>query len=615
MFDHSGDEHGVRRTFTRRIAILGGLQALGFAALGWRYFQLQVVEERRYAPLAENNRISLRVLAPKRGRLLDRANRVLADNEEEFRATITPAIAGDAAAVLSNVARILPLDAAEIERINRRMRRQSRNLPTVISTGLAYADVARLNVLAPELPGVRTEIVWRRRYNQGAAVGHVVGYVGNIDRVGIDDDAVMRLPDMRIGKTGAEAGFETELRGAGGAQRVEVDARGRIVRDLDLTPPRPGRDVELAIDVELQRRVVERLQRERRASCVVLDVATGEVVVMASSPGYDPGAIADGMTEEAWRGLAEAEDKPMLNRAISGQYPPGSTFKMATALAALRAGAVNLKERVSCDGRFEYSGQVFRCWKRSGHGRMAFHEALRSSCDAYFFELAKRVGIDALAAAARDLGLGEAFESGGLSQQRAGIVPDPDWKRGRWNASWLGGETILTGIGQGYVLATPLQLAVMTARIATGKQVTPTLEKLPAGAAPAFSAVNFDEQHLKAIRAAMVAVVNEGGGTGGNAKLGGDGPRVAGKTGTSQVARASSDTHVDKLEWGQRDHALFVAYLPADAPRYAAAAVVEHGGGGGAMAAPLVRDVMAAVLEFNTAAASPGDGAAQRRDG
>ena len=355
----------------------------------------------------------------------------------------------------------------------------------------------------------------------------------------------------------------------------------------------------LTIDTALQRQVLERLQAERRAACVVLDIAGGEIVVMASTPGYDPAEIADGISDDAWQRLMLSDDKPLLNRAIGGQYPPGSTFKMVTALAALQAGLADLKERVRCDGQYELADQTYRCWKRSGHGAMTLHEAIRSSCDVYFFEMARRLGIEALAETARMLGLGQTYACG-LVQQKAGLVPDPDWKRGRWNAGWLGGETVLAGIGQGYMLSTPLQLAVMTARIASGKIVEPTLVKRDAATPlPVFESLALQDAHLKAVRKAMIAVVNEDGGTGSKAALGGDRPVVAGKTGTSQISRASSENPQADLLWEQRDHALFVAYVPADAPRYAFAAIVEHGGGGGSTAAPLVRDVMNMVLELD----------------
>lgn len=605
MRDQDEAEGSAQSRFSRRVALVGAAKAGAFGLLGWRLFNLQVVNGGRYAPLAEENRINLQILAPKRGRIFDRKGLVLADNEETFRASLTPALAGDLASVLALFRRVVPLTADEAEKIARRAKKQSRSTPIVIASDLTFDDVAKLNLYAPQLPGVRTEVAWRRRYRQGAHVGHVVGYVGSVERAGVDDDAVLRLPGMKIGKSGIEAGLEGTLRGRGGAQKLEVDARGRTVRNLGSLDPVAGRDISLTIDTELQRRVLDRLQRERRASCVVLDVNTGEVVAMVSTPGFDPGQIADGILDEDWQKLMSSDDKPLLNRAIGGQYPPGSTFKMVTALAALQAGLVDEKEQISCDGSFELADQTYRCWKRAGHGRMALHEAIRSSCDVYFFEMARRLGIESLANAARALGLGMTYECG-LVQQKAGLVPDPDWKRGRWNAGWLGGETILTGIGQGYVLATPLQLAVMTARIATGKAVEPVMVRREASEpAVEFAPLLFKPGHLDAVRRGMFAVVNEEGGTGSNAVLGEDQPDVAGKTGTSQVSRASSEGLQDDLEWGQRDHALFVAYVPADSPRYAVAAIVEHGGGGGATAAPLVRDVISDVLDIE-GQASPG---------
>lgn len=596
MRDRNDDDE-IRRRFNRRALLVGGTQAAALSLVGWRLFDLQVLGHGRYGPLAEENRISVQLLAPKRGRILDRAGRVLADNDEMFRVVLVPGLAGDPAAVLTSVQRIVSISTEDADKHLRRMKRQSPNLPTVIAEGVSFEQVAQLNLLAPQLPGIRTEIYWRRRYYGGAPVGHIVGYVGNVERFGVDDDAVLRLPEMRIGKSGAEAGFEGIVRGVGGAQRLEVDARGRIIRNLDGTEPAPGRDVTLSIDQALQQIVLARLQRERRAACVVLDVTTGEIAAMASTPAFDAAEVAEGITEQSWQRLIAAEDHPLLNRAVAGQYPPGSTVKMVTALAALKAGLIDAKDRISCDGAFTLADQSYRCWKRGGHGRMTLHEAIRSSCDVYFFELARRVGIRAIAATAHDLGLGELHDCG-LPDEKAGLVPDPDWKRGRWNASWLAGETILAGIGQGYMLATPLQLAVMTARIATGRRIKPTLERrVHAGPRAEFSSIDYADTHLELVRAAMLAVVNDTGGTGANAYLGPGRPSIAGKTGTSQVSRASSETAQSALPWGQRDHALFVAYTPAENPRFAAAAIVEHGGSGGATAAPLVRDVLLAVLD------------------
>ncbi|MGL4395656.1 MAG: penicillin-binding protein 2 [Hyphomicrobium sp.] len=614
MFKHDDEEQTAKRRFSRRAIVVGGAQTAGVGLLGWRLFQLQVVEEGRYAPLAEENRINIQVIAPKRGRIFDRRGAVLADNEETFRATVTPSLAGDVAGVLNRFRLIHPMSQDDIEKLAKRAKKQSRNAPLIIANDLNFEQVAKINMLAPHLPGVRTEVAWRRKYPHGSAVGHVVGYVGSVERAGVDDDAVLRLPGMRIGKSGIEAGLETELRGEGGAQKIEVDARGHIVRNLETLEPRAGADLTLSIDTDLQRKVLDRLQRERRSTAVVIDIPTGEVVVMATTPGYDPAEIVDGISEESWQRLMSAEDKPMLNRAISGQYPPGSTFKMVTALAGLHANLIDPAERIACTGRYELGEQVYRCWKRSGHGKVNLHQALRESCDCYFFDLARRIGIEGIADMARVLGLGQTFTCG-LAQQKAGLVPDADWKRGRWGAGWLTGETLLAGIGQGYVLSTPLQLAVMTARIATGTAVEPTmLRRGAAEPARQFASLGLDEAKLQAIRRAMIAVVNEDGGTGGNAMLADATLRVAGKTGTSQVSRLSSETAQNDLPWEQRDHALFVAYVPVNAPRYAIATIVEHGGGGGATAAPLAKDILDAVfaaqLDVASAPAATGDAAA-----
>lgn len=598
MFDHDSEERDAKRKFSRRALLVSGGQMFGFSALAWRLFQLQVLDEGRYSPLADENRTSLQVVLPKRGRIFDRRGIILADNEESFRVSITPALAGDVPSVLQQLRRLIPVRQDELEAIAKRAKKQSRNTPITIASDLTFDKVAQISLLAPYLPGVRTEVAWKRKYRQGAAVGHVVGYVGGVERIGVNDDPLMRMPGMRVGKSGVEAGMEAVLRGQGGTQKIEVDARGRMMRNLEMHDPKPGSDITITIDTALQRQVLERLQQERRASCVVIELKAGEVVVMASTPGYDPSEIVDGMTDNTWHRLTTADDKPMLDRAAAGLYPPGSTFKMVTALAALHTGLVDVNERVACDGRFELADQTYRCWKRSGHGRMSLHQALRESCDVYFFEMSKRLGIDAIADMARSLGLGQVYDCG-LLQQKTGLVPDADWKRGRWNAGWLAGETILAGIGQGYVLATPLQLAVMMARVATGKNVMPTL--IRRGAAPGFLPLALHEDKLEAVRRGLVAVVNEEGGTGSNASLGEGQVRVAGKTGTSQVSRASSDTAQDDLPWGERDHALFVAYFPADAPRYAVSAIVEHGGGGGATAAPLVRYVIEAVLQADPA--------------
>ena len=593
MFGSETDDSDQRGRFSRRTLLLGVGQLAGLGVLSGRLYQLQVMDETRYAPLAEENRINLQMLVPLRGRILDRFGEVLAANQESYRVVVIPSLTRDLRGVLTMIARIVHLPQDEQDKLVTRSRSQAPNQPIVLASDLTYEQVAEINVLAPQLPGVQTEIAGKRRYFHGHVTGHVVGYVGNVVKVGLNDDPVLKLPGTRVGRTGVELGMEEKLRGLSGSVKHEVDARGRIVRSLDQKEPSPGDDVVVTIDTGLQDIFMARLGKERRAAAVVMHVATGEVVAMASVPSFDQGNMTAGLNQSNLDKFRQAANNPMLNRASSGQYPPGSTFKMVTALAALEGGLINLKEKIECTGSTELAGQVFRCWKRSGHGNCDFHRALRESCDCYFYEIARRCGIDAIAAMGRRLGLGQIYDNG-LSQQKAGIMPTADWKQGRFSKPWLGGETLLAGIGQGYVLSTPMQLATMTARLASGRAIEPQLVRPEPGVPPrVFPLLGLKPQFLDAVRRGMSAVVNEDGGTGSAAKLE-TGETVAGKTGTSQVSRLSADRQ-GELPWEQRDHALFVAYVPADKPRYAISVIIEHGGGG-ATAAPIARDLLAAVL-------------------
>ncbi len=598
MFTPDLDTPEAQQVFTRRALLLGVGQLGIFGALGARLYNLQITEGNRYALLADENRISVEVLAPQRGRILDRAGQVLAANTEGYRAVIVPAIARDLRGVLQRFARIEPLSFDDIERIVQRARRQSSNIAIVLAQDLSWERLAEINLNAPLLPGVRTEPAGRRQYFFGPAMGHVVGYIGAIERRAMNDNPVLRLPGMRVGRAGVERGLEDELRGKAGSVTSEVDARGRVVRIIDQVEPRPGRDMALTIDTTLQSQIMAKLGAFRRASTVVLGVQSGEVLAMASSPGFDPNAVASANDAAEWAKLQTAPDDPLNNRAVRGLYPPGSTFKMVTALAALEAGKIDVRERLPCDGLFEYYGQRYRCWRRAGHESCDLHKALRESCDCYFYELARRSGIEAIATTARKLGLG-VLHNAGITEAKPGLIPDHDWKRGRFGRGWLGGETILAGIGQGYVLTTPLQLAVMTARLASGLDITPTLVQRPS---PMTAPLQMALPALQAVRRAMTAVVNEDGGTGARAQGEEGGYLLAGKTGTSQVSTLSRDSVQVDIPWVRRDHALFVCYAPVAAPRYALATVVEHGGGGGAVAAPLSRAIMDLVMERDPSA-------------
>lgn len=601
-------------SFSRRAMLIGAGQVAGFGLLAGRLYQLQVLEGQYYAPLADNNRISIKVLAPVRGRILDRNGIVLAGNEEQFALTVVPALTPDLSRTLKQLSEIIPLSRQRREDLLAMASANSANRPLVISENIPFHDVAAINVLIPQLPGVETQITFRRHYPAGAAMAHITGYTGPVTERAMDDEPLLRLPGIQIGKIGVELGAEERLRGTAGRRKLEVDARGRIIRNLETRDAVAGQDLRLTIDSELQKKVMARLAGERRAALVAMQIDDGALLSVASIPSFDNNVIARRMTKRQWRQLSESDDQPMFNRAIRGLYPPGSTFKMVTALAALDTGAVDLNTKVACDGSYTLADQTYQCWKRHGHGSVDLHRALRESCDCYFYELASRCGVSALASVAQRLGFGTVFDCG-LPLQKKGVVPTPDWKRWRLNASWLDGETVLAGIGQGYVSTTPLQLAVMTARLASGRQVVPCLLSAKEPSLKRFQDLEFQPKHLQAVRRGMLAAVYEAGGTGHRVQIAGANFSIAGKTGTSQVQSKATRRKSGAAGWAQRDHALFVCFFPVDQPRYAVACVVEHGGSGGKTAAPLVREVIKDIVDYDRQVSATGHETAKPASG
>jgi penicillin-binding protein 2 len=603
MFEiEDGGSASGRGMFTRRAAVVGLLQIAGLGVLCGRLYQLQVLDQRQYGELADANRTMRQTLAPLRGRIFGRDGQVLADTEEFYQAVLTPSLAIDVERVLAVLREIKPSSPEEQAQISEALKKLSPNTPIVVASGLSWKELSAINLNAPALPGVHTEIGGRRRYLHGDTMGRIVGYVGSVERFALDDDPVMRLPDTRIGKSGIERGLNDRLRGQGGYVVREVDARGRIIRNMAQTDPKRGQDVAVTVDVNLQGRMLKLLSQHRRAAGVVMDIATGDVVAMGASPMFDVSRLSNPITEKEWRKVSKAQDNPLIDRSVQGVYPPGSTFKMVTALAALEAGVIGRHDQVNCGGVYSIGNVSFRCWNRSGHGLCNLHRAIRESCDVYFYNVARRVGITKIAAMARRLGLGQSFEIG-VDPIHSGLIPDPEWKRGRFGKGWYDGETLHAGIGQGYMLTTPLQLAVMTARIASGRAVLPTVVR-PAGAGfdQGAKPLGIKRQHLNAVRRAMWAVVNEEGGTGKRARLNDEQLRIFGKSGTSQVARISSRVSQSNLRWNLRDHALFVGYVADRVPRYALAVIVEHGGSGGKVAAPLLRAIAEATIAIDPSA-------------
>lgn len=589
------------KVFTRRALLFAGLQLGMLSALGGRLYYLQVVQGERYKMLAEENRINLRLLPPPRGRVLDRHGVPVALNRQNYRVVLVSEQTPDVERTLDALAKIVPIDADERKRIQRDIGRKRSFVPVTVREHLDWNQVATIAVNSPELAGVSIDVGDLRHYPYGPMLAHVIGYVAMVSEDELTGDPLLELPGFRIGKNGIEKTHDLELRGRAGNSYVEVNAHGRIIRELDREDGQPGSDVTLSIDLGLQQFVSDRLGEES-AAAVVMDVTNGEVLAIASTPSYDPNAFNQGLSRAQWQALVSNQRHPLINKAISGQYSPGSTFKLVVALAALESGVVTEGHRVWCPGHMTLGNRRFHCWKRGGHGHLTMVEAIEQSCDVYFYDLSLKVGIDRIAAMSHRLGLGSSLGLD-LPGEHGGLIPDREWKMATRGKAWHKGETLNAGIGQGYVLATPIQLAVMTAQLVNGgRRIHPHLtigvgQTTEMGLDPGAS-LGLSPASLAVVRRGMEMVVNGRHGTAAGARIEEAGIEMGGKTGTTQVRRISKserDSGVIKNEdkpWEERDHALFVGYAPVDAPRYAVAIVVEHGGSGSKAAAPIARDVL-----------------------
>ena len=592
-----------QKLFSRRAAILIGGKAVLLSVLAARMYYLQVVEADRYRTLAEENRINLRLLPPPRGRIVDRFGVPMADNQQNYRVLLNARETKDVEETLDVLSQILPIGPGERRRILRELHRNRSFVPATVRENLDWQEVARIEVNAPDLPGVLIDVGQSRHYPHGPDAAPVLGYVAAVSPNEVTGDPLLELPGFRIGKTGVEKIHDTQLRGTGGSLQVEVNAFGRVIRELSRQEGQPGAEVTLTVDLELQKMVSRRLGDESGAA-VVMDVRNGDILALASTPSFDPNAFNKGLSADEWRALSSDPKAPLINKAIGGNFPPGSTFKMMVLLAALERGVITPQTRVFCTGELKFGDAVFHCWKKGGHGSVDAFKGIVQSCDIYFYEVARRAGIDRIAAMAQRFGFGQVLGVD-LPGEQPGLVPTRKWKRKVMNAPWHQGETLITGIGQGYLLATPLQMAVMTARLVNGGYaVTPRLTppKPASGAAlphaPAFDGLGLAPAHLALVNGALEAVVNDPHGTAYRARIKQKGFEMGGKTGTVQVRRITKAEREQglrkqkQLRWEERDHAMFVGFAPTAAPRYAVAVVVEHGGGGASVAAPIARDIL-----------------------
>lgn len=604
-----------KEVVTRRAAVFGGGFGLLLAGVGARLFQLQVLDYEKYQRLAQENQFNTRIIAPLRGEIVDRFGKTLASNRQNFRLLLMPDEAGDIEAALDRIRKYVAIPDDKHAKLLREIKRTQGYAPVEIVNNLDWSDFSKINFELPHLPGAHPEVSETRNYPLGNATAFVIGYVGAVTDRDLEapenenQQLLLRQPGFKVGRDGLERTYEKELRGVAGAMDVKVNAHGRVIEEVEdsVKPPAQGETLGLTIDADLQMAAMRVLEGES-ASAVVIDIESGDILVLASTPAFDPNLFTKGIPSDLWRELNESPYKPLLNKPLGGIYPPGSTFKMVTAIASMRSG-IDPSFRVHCTGKFWYGNRFFHCWRKEGHGSVDMRNSLKHSCDTFYYTMATKIDVDMIADTARKLGLDQTFELG-IPGQHSGVIPDRAWKRRFYagtpeNQTWFPGETLSVAIGQGSVSATPLQLAVMASRIASGKEVRPRIVRfrgdleLPTPKAPR---IDIQEEYLQIARDGMYAVVNEPGGTAGRSALDNKEWKLAGKTGTSQVYRITNEerarglTKPEDLPWHRRDHALFVCFAPYEAPRYACAIVVEHGIGGARVAGPKAKEIMTAVM-------------------
>ena len=636
----------VANQISRRMLFVGGLQiSFGLILVG-RLYQLQILHSDAYLKLSDKNQFDHRLVMAPRGRILDSKNRLLAGNSEVFELIVIPARAQNLQKLLSNIDMIIGLSQEEIKDIIDIAKNQPDFLEISIKSDLTQRELSHLAIRSAILEGVLFQKNFNRIYPQGKLLSHVTGYVSGITANEIEQNRnLRRLVGLKTGKAGLEKTLDESLRGIVGEERIEVNSRGKPVRFISDRTPKQGSDSQLTIDIDIQSYAVDRLKQgnseqvelsdsavqeaitkndalkahinigetmilkdsksryvpPETGAVVLMDVETGGVVAMVSSPAYDPNLFAGRLSNRAWQNINDHPRVPLLNRVVAGLYSPGSTFKMAVYAAALEAGVISSDTSYICNGFFEFGDRNFYCWQEKGHGKVNGRQAIAQSCDVYFYQIALKTGIDRIQNMANRMGLGIITDVG-IPGEKLGIIPNRQWKKNNRGTVWTPGETVIAGIGQGFVLTTPIQLAVMAARIGNGrKAVKAKLLYEHAKNSDEFQSLNISGTVLKEIQRSMRSVVAGGRGTARNYDLKGYG--MAGKTGTVQVKRISKAERdegiIDNTDrrWKDRDHALFVAYAPYEKPKYAISVIVEHGGSGSSMAAPIARDILKFTLD------------------
>ena len=597
------NEKKIRGKVIRRVILIGGFKLLIFSIITGRLYKLQVVDRQKYKTLANNNRINIVLHAPIRGKILDSKGTIIADNRKIFTLTLNPSLINNTPLIINSIKSLININEQEIKLFYIALKKSKEGILIPLKKHLSWKEVSIIQVNRHRLAGVNIELSFIREYNRGSYYAHILGYTSNNSG---QYSKSKYNGKFTTGKTGIEKVYDSYLRGIPGIEQIEVNAKGNYVRRLNLEKSKEGNNVQLTINSELQD-YTHKMIGPNIGAALIIDANNGDILSSASSPSYDPNIFSKNLKESDWQDLINSENSPLINRAINGLYPPGSTFKPVVALAALKYGIIKATDKFFCNGLYTLGDRDFHCWNRTGHGKVNLTDAIAQSCDVYFYEIALKLGIERIAETAKLLGFGSYYdEYFGVSNS---IIPNKKWKEKNYDEKWQKGETLNVGIGQGFLLSTPLELAIMTANLINGgKIIEPRIVKpLSTNAISGNSIKKFNSfkiEHLNIIKKSMYSVVNTAKGTAWKSRSIDKEFSISGKTGTSQVRIISTKerkTGIIKnkdLPFNKRDHALFIGFAPFKKPKYITAVVLEHAGGGSANAAPIGRDLLIATRKL-----------------
>ncbi len=585
----------------RRSFLLYFLKLSLFSVVGWRLYNIQIKDSEKYKTLSKNNQIDIEILYPLRGEILDIQNNVLVSNKKVYDVYVIPEKTSNINETLKQISKIIKIDFAKRRKIIELTKKVKKFEKIKIFENIEWHQLEKIETNKLNIEGIFISQDYMRIYKHGKIFSHILGYINKPNEKELSLPFITNMPNLDIGKEGLERVFNPILVGKAGQREVEVNSLGRIIREISRKDSIKGNDLQLTLDLRLQEYSLNLLNSYRAGSIVVMNIENGHLLCMASTPSYDPNKIIKKPNQEYWNSILQNKLSPLTFRSVQGLYAPGSTFKMIVAIAGLYYGVIDTKTKHFCNGKISLGDRLYHCWKNNGHGSMTVERAIQESCDVFFYEISKKIGIDKIASVARDFGLGKTYDIP-LLNQKNGIVPSKNWKKEKLGESWYPGETLISAIGQGFVLANPLQLANMTSIIASnGKIIEPKI--INDGKYSNFKKIEKYQEAIKIIKKSMFKVVNEQKGTAFKSRS--NKIKFSGKTGTSQVRRItvaereSEDFRKKEIEWNKRDHALFVGYMPYDNPKYSISVVIEHGGSGASTAAPIAKQVFQFINKIN----------------